>query len=114
MVWSWPLSIDFNDNNFRCGYKKCMWVGDRKLLYYKSWPNIPSFTSVTSVTTDTLVTTLPLFITVTSTTTALYYPIIVTIVTSVTTLSSASIILSAPANVHHLITCIPCGNVAQE
>ena len=35
---TWPFSIDFNDNNFGCGTKKCMWVGDGKLLYYKSWP----------------------------------------------------------------------------
>ena len=35
----WPFSIDFNDNNFGCGTKKCMRAGDRKLLYYKSWPN---------------------------------------------------------------------------
>ena len=35
---AWPFSVDFNDNNFGCGTKKCMQVGDGKLLYYKSWP----------------------------------------------------------------------------
>ena len=38
MVWAWPFSIDFSDNNFGCGTKKCMRAGDRKQLYYKSWP----------------------------------------------------------------------------
>ena len=37
---AWPFSLDFNDNNFGCGTKKCMRAGDGKLLYhYKSWPN---------------------------------------------------------------------------
>ena len=40
MVWAWPFSIDFSDNNFGCGTKKCMQAGDRKQLYYKSWPNV--------------------------------------------------------------------------
>ena len=38
MLWVWPFSVDFNDNNFRCGTKNaCGW--DRKQLHYKSWPN---------------------------------------------------------------------------
>ena len=37
---AWPFSIHFNDNNFGCGIKKCTRVGDGKLLYYKSWPNV--------------------------------------------------------------------------
>ena len=37
---AWPFSIDFNDNNFRCGAKKCIRAGDGKLLYYKSWPKL--------------------------------------------------------------------------
>ena len=36
---AWSFSLDFNGNNFRYGtYRKCMWAGDGKLLYYKSWP----------------------------------------------------------------------------
>ena len=34
------ISINFNDNNFGCGTKKCMRAGDEKQLYYKSWPNV--------------------------------------------------------------------------
>ena len=40
---AWPFSIDFNDNNFGCGTKKCMRARDGKLLYYKSWPNMSAY-----------------------------------------------------------------------
>ena len=40
MVWAWPFSIDFSDNNFGCSTKKCMRAEDRKQLYCKSWPYV--------------------------------------------------------------------------
>ena len=47
MLWVWPFSVDFNNNNFGCGTvtKKCMRAGDRKQLYYKSYMALESYLS---------------------------------------------------------------------
>ena len=43
-VGGWSLHRFLNDNNFRCGAKYCLQMGNGKLLYYKSWPNSLTYT----------------------------------------------------------------------